>query len=304
MFKRILVPLDGSELAERALPATLTIAKANAAEVVLLRSMMMVHTMLPEFAGEYDWRWPDMSLDSAEHEVSEYLESVVQAYRQAGVVFLKRIVEGDEASAIQETARQDNVDLIIMTSHGRSGVKRWLLGSVTERTLHAALCPVLVIRAPEIIKHVVIPLDGSEAAEQMLESGMLVAHSLGAHVTLLHVSQPEDAGAHETMPLEWLERETGRYVMQSTRERAERYLAGVARRYVQQGIEVDTVVPSGSVVDNILSFIENEDVDLVAMSTHARTSLRRWVYGSNTSKVMRGCNCSILVIRQIDSALN
>lgn len=304
MFKRILVPLDGTELAERALPAALAIAKANAAEVVLLRSMIMVHTMLPEFAGEYDWRWPDMSLESVEHEVNEYLESVVQAYRQPGVVFVKRVVEGDEASAIQETARKDNVDLIIMTSHGRSGVKRWLLGSVTERTLHNALCPVLVIRAPEIIRHVVIALDGSDLAERALDPGMLVAHGLGAHVTLVHVSQPDSAETLEAMPLEWLERETGRYVRQTTREQAERYLAGVARRYVQQGIEVDTFVPSGSVVDNILSFIEQEEVDLVAMCTHARTSLRRWVYGSNTSKVMRGCNCSMLVVRQADSTLN
>jgi nucleotide-binding universal stress UspA family protein len=304
MFKRILVPLDGSELAERALPAALAIARANAAEVILLRSMVMVHTMLPEFAGEYDWRWPDMSLESAEHEVGEYLESIVQAYRQPNITFLKRILEGDEASAIQDTAHQDEVDLIVMTSHGRSGVKRWLLGSITERTLHTTLCPVLVVRAPETIKHVVIALDGSEVAELALEPGMLAARSLGAHVTLLHVSQPDSGSAQEAIPLEWLERETGRYVMQSTRERAERYLAGIARRYVQQGIEVDTAVPSGSVVDNILSFIENEDVDLVAMSTHARTSLRRWVYGSNTSKVLRGSTCSMLVIRQADSALN
>lgn len=287
MFKKILVPLDGSELAERALSPALNIAQASEADVLLLRSMAMVHSMMPDFAGEYDWHWPELSLENTRLECSEYLESVAQAFRRPGVTLRKQVMEGDEAAAILEAAEMEQVDLIVMTSHGRSGVKRWMLGSVTERTLHYAPCPVIVIRAPIEIDHMIVALDGSVLAEKALKPALAVAACLDAHVTLLHVIEPPD-------PLDEL---SEAYAPAEVVERAESYLFSITQRYVHGDVSLGTAVLTGEIVDSLSHFIAREGVDMVAMTTHGRSGVRRWVYGSVTSKVMRGCDCSMLVIR-------
>ena len=98
------------------------------------------------------------------------------------------ITDGDEASTILETASAENVDLIVMTTHGRTGLTRWVLGSVTERVLHDAPCPVLVMRTSTPLQKVLITLDGSVIAEYALEPGLAVARALDAQVRLLAVA--------------------------------------------------------------------------------------------------------------------
>lgn len=299
MFKNILVPLDGSELAEQALPPAMKIAQVSGAAVRLLRSMVPVHMMMPDYAAENDWVWPAQSLEWSRFEAQEYLQAVREAQHNAGVAIETTVAEGDEAGAIIDTAVAEATDLIVMTSHGRSGARRWLLGSVTERVLHNAPCPVLVVRGarPWPIGHIIIPLDGSALAEEALGPGMALARCVGARVTLVRVVPPVPALGKQSVSYEWLERDTGRYIQQSATENVESYLAAMARRYLHQNLDVDCLTLHGDVVDEILKLVEKEQVDLVAMTTHGRTGLKRWVYGSVTSKVMRGSPGSMLIVR-------
>lgn len=133
MFKRILVPLDGSQLSEQALPLALTLAEAVGGEIILLRSLVLVHMMLPEMAMEYDWVWPADSEDSSRHEVTGYLTNLQNNLQRPDLAVRFLAVQGDEAGAIVDAAQTENVDLIVMSSHGYSGFTRWMLGSVTER---------------------------------------------------------------------------------------------------------------------------------------------------------------------------
>lgn len=280
MLKKILVPLDGSLMAERALQPARALAEAARGEIILLRSMIVVHMAMPAFAGEYDWLWPEDSDGAMRREVESYLEHIRDTIARPRMHVVTEVAEGSEAAAILDAASEHNVDLIAMTSHGRTGVRRWLMGSVTERVLHYATCPVMVLRHEHALRHILVALDGSELAERVLEPALDVASCLDADVTLLRVL-PTGLGYQE----------------------ASDYLDGVRRRHANTGVRMTPKVLEGPVVDTILDFVEAEKADLVAMTTHGRTGLRRWVYGSVTSKIMRGTEGAMLIVRPPSQAL-
>ncbi|MFW6097994.1 MAG: universal stress protein [Chloroflexota bacterium] len=145
LFKRILVPLDGSGLAERALEPAIRMAQADDAELILLRIAAHKGARLSE-GGVYSYlRWNEL-VESEQQEAVDYLERVEQTKIPRAVPARVLVLDGDEAGAIVDTAASEDVDLIIMSTHGRSGPRRWILGSVTEKVLREAPCPVLVIR--------------------------------------------------------------------------------------------------------------------------------------------------------------
>lgn len=295
MFKKILVPLDGSPMAEMALQPAAVLAAAAQGELILLRSTKPVYTVMPEFAGEYEWSWPAESFDEAHHAAERYLEDVGQHITRPGLSLDTRVMDGDEAGAIIGLSEAEDVDLVVMTSHGRSGARRRLLGSVTERVLHHASCPVLVVRAPMPVDQIVITLDGSKLAEKALGPGLFLAQAFGAEATLLRVNPIALAGDFDYGAQ--VAGQAEEIVHAAAREQAEAYLAYAARRLVHAGLDVEQKVLEGPVVDSILDYIETAGVDLLVMTTHGRSGLKRWVYGSVTSKVRNGSRCSMLIIR-------
>jgi len=182
-----------------------------------------------------------------------------------------------------------------MSTHGYSGITRWVMGSVTEKVLHHAACPVLVARPADSIRKVLISLDGSELSESTLEPGLEVAAGLGAEVTLLRVVERLDAAQRDY--LDEMERGLGNRVQQEFYEDAEEYLHDQIKSYRRAGLNIQTAVRDGSAADRILDFAKAQKVDLIAMATHGRTGLRRWVYGSVTEKVLHTGCCSMLIVR-------
>lgn len=145
LFKRILVPLDGSGLAEHALEPAIRMAQADDAELILLRIAAHKGARISE-GGVYSYlRWNEL-VERDQQEAVDYLERVQQTKIPRAVPARVLVLHGDEAGAIVDTAASEDVDLIIMSTHGRSGPRRWILGSVTEKVLREAPCPVLVIR--------------------------------------------------------------------------------------------------------------------------------------------------------------
>ncbi len=146
MYRKILVPLDGSALAEAALPPVVELAQCTGAHIVLLRVMVT-----PVY--EYMMTDPGVVALTAEartinrQEVENYLESVAAGLRQKGLAVTTETCDGPIADSILDYAESIHADLIAMSTHGRSGIARWLLGSVAERVVHAATRPVLLVRA-------------------------------------------------------------------------------------------------------------------------------------------------------------
>ncbi len=174
-----------------------------------------------------------------------------------------------------------------MTSHGRTGLSRWVIGSVAERVLEGGPCPVLLLRdgqpKTDVPQRILVTLDGSGLSEMALDPALALAKRLGASITLLRV-WPHGAA-------------------DSLSDTSDPYLDDVMARYANWNVPLTaaTVEAVGSGAANtalaILNYANNEAVDLIAMSTHGRSGLQRWVYGSVTEKVLRGTDGALLVVR-------
>jgi nucleotide-binding universal stress UspA family protein len=204
-----------------------------------------------------------------------------------------------------DTAAEQDIDLIVMTTHGYSGLSRWFLGSVTERVLRGAPCPVLAIRDKRPLTNILITLDGSKLAETALEPGIEIARLLGGTVTLLQADQDAALGALELSMLELAEAGMSRHVQQLNQDdHLTSYLNHTAEKYRQEALTVETVIIEGAPARGILDFAEAQEIDLIVMTTHGRTGLKRWVYGSVTEKVLRSTTAAMLVIRPQEEHLN
>jgi nucleotide-binding universal stress UspA family protein len=289
MFNKILVPLDGSPLSERALPPALALGRQPDTAVLLAR--VPTGEDAPIMAD-------DCRPDQARRDAQVYLDTLRLNHLQPGLNLRTRLMDGDAASAIVDTAAAEGVDLIVMSTHGYSGVTRWLLGSVTEKVLRTAPCPVLAIRISRPIQHLAITLDGSELSERALAPGLELAQRLHAAVTLLR-SVPH---AKIDGTLDETEHGLSRRLQQDLIDDAAAYLTARSARHAQSGLTIKTEVRVGPAADNICEFVEAYGTDLIVMATHGRTGLQRWVYGSVAEKVLRSVNTSLLVCRPARTA--
>lgn len=281
MFHKILVPLDGSKEAEQALTPAVRLAQAVEGEIFLLRNMKVVHMMMPAIAAESQWVWPEYSREQSRQEVRDYLDGIAGRIEQPGISVHVVAVEGDTAASIVDTAASANVNLIVMSAQGWSTSKVREMGSITERVLYSAACPVLIVRKAGI-QRIAITLDGSLVAEHALVTGLAAAKGLRANLSLLRVSEPLDE-------------------KQLPREMAESYLQSVVR-----GLDypAQPFVVEGPVVESILEFGRLHGIDLIVMSTHGRSGMRRWLYGSVAARVMRASQTSMLIVRPPAHELN
>lgn len=293
MFRIVLVPLDGSLAAERAAKLGLALATPGRSKVVLLRvpvpEEMLVRSAQPGVTG-WDLLWPDQVAQRAYEEAESYLKQARQRLTQTGVEVAQRIEPGEVAQVICDVAEEERADLIVLTLRGRSGISSWVPGNVAERALRRACCPVLLLRGGEVIRHVLIPLDGSTLAERALVPGLDLARTLGARVTLLQAVELLALGRHA----DGVEGEKD--VEPSAFGRGLRYLERVAAGCESPGTRLDLEVVPDDAASAILDFARQASVDLIAMATHGRTGLSRWVYGSVAESVLRGSEGSLLVV--------
>ncbi len=294
MFSKILVPLDGSELAERALQTAYALATQSEGEVLLVRALVPERVLVPDALSGYGLLWPERPQDEAQRDARAAMLRL-REHAPKGVRTRFQLLDGNAAESIVEAAADNKCDLIVMSSHGYSGMTRWVLGSVAEKVLHAAPCPVLVLRGKLDLTRLLVPLDGSMLAERALRPTLDLAEATGGAVTLLRAVQPVPLTDIET--LNQAERGLGqRYTEELIRE-AQDYLDFTARTYARPRVEIRTVVTPEAPAEAILRYTDVHDIDLIAMSTHGRTGMSRWMYGSVTDKVLRGSHHSMLVFR-------
>jgi nucleotide-binding universal stress UspA family protein len=183
MFNKVLVPLDGSELAERALDPALAIVRARNAELLLLSVPSYHHVVAPAAAG-YGLTAIDQIVDLGQDDANDYLDALCREARCGDCRIQTMVVQGDVAGCIVDTAAAEGVDLIVMTTHGYSGFTRWMLGSIAERVLRGASCPVLVVRQAIPLCKALIALDGSSLSQEALMPGLELARLLGCQTSV------------------------------------------------------------------------------------------------------------------------
>jgi nucleotide-binding universal stress UspA family protein len=298
MFNKILVPLDGSELAERALNPALSIAEMVGGAVTLL--------CVPEFEkivlGEPAVYGREPAENSYNHlsyrQAEEYLYHICRSRSLPGVKLYPEIVDSEDvAGTIVDTAADEQIDLIVMSTHGYSGLTRWVLGSVTERVARHAPCPILVIRNSEPIQRILVPLDGSELAEQALTPALALTKALNGQLLLLRVESWTEVDPGTAHQLDQIEKGLGERLYASFEDEAEAYLHDLIQQRGEKELIIRKAVTTGQPAAEIIQFAEDRQIDLIVMATHGRTGLSRWMHGSVTEKVLRGGQRNLLIVR-------
>ena len=302
-FRSILVPLDGSALAEKSLAPALQLAKAMAGRagetpvrLVLLRVVGPVALVAAD-PMLYD-ELMRMGVDEAQ----SYLRVVVETVDAGPVQVEVQAVSGAPADAIVRYAEEHNIDLIVMSSHGRTGSSRWVYGSVAEKVLHHAPCATVIIRAHVAVamfqnRKILVPLDGSPLAERALEPALAIADAVQSDVTLLRV-----APGREPLPQSMLPSGEDMGVARDIaaaqeRAEAEAYLQGIYSARANRHLFFDVVTTGGDIADAIVSYADERHMDLIVISSHGRSGIGRWLHGSVAEKVLRGADCATLIIR-------
>lgn len=291
MFKHILVPLDGSILAERALGPAASIAEAMSAKLTLLR-------VVPQFAilAADPMLYEEMNRLGEEEAIS-YLRSKADELGLQVPVHVTCDV-GQPADSIIEFAEDHDVDLIMISSHGRSGLNRWVYGSVAERVLRQAPCATAIINAGIVYelpqrRKILVPLDGSDLAERALRPGKRLASALDADLHLLRVT----TSAHQMLETSTM-REVFDEIEDNESLEAEAYLKSKYSDSPDDHAFFAVVVAKDSVAAAILDYAADNQIDMIVMSSHGRTGLQRWVYGSVAEKVLRSACCATMIIRE------
>ena len=300
MFNRILIPLDGSPLAEQVLPYAKILSRATETSIVLLGVIEFAPAKLMT-PGEEELSLPEL-VEIQRKQIKMYLQELATALGQKGLSANHEILEGHPAYCILDRAAQEPGTLIAMSTHGRSGMGRWALGSVTDKVLHATANPLLIVRSsdeptPEseiAIKSIIVPLDGSELAEQVLPHVVYLAKSLDLSITLLRVT-PSVGEYYRLMDLPMPENDN---LPEQMDAEALAYLEDQGKKIRHKGVSrVEERLAHGSPAIAIPDLAKEIPNSLVAMTTHGRSGLGRWVLGSVADRVIRHSGGPVLVIR-------
>jgi len=288
MINRILVPLDGSKVSEQALARARSLASATESEIVLLTAI----------ARQERWANADTPTWEAEEEATAtgYLDVLKRELHDAGIRVSARVVWGRPADVIRQVADEANASLIVMTTHGRSGVARLLIGSVADNVLRTAERPLMLVRAQQepasaaSIQTILVPLDGSPFAEAGLPFVKDLALELSTNVVLTKtVVPPALLYGEQYLP-------SGNQVMETLEAEARDYLDEKSKPFEEDGVGVKTVVTDGFPVEAIITVADTYNADLIAMTSHGRTGPSRTVLGSVADGLIRQSHRPCLIV--------
>ncbi|SDM62330.1 Nucleotide-binding universal stress protein, UspA family [Halogranum gelatinilyticum] len=290
MYDRILVPTDGSDWAMAAANHAFALAKLGDATVHALSVVDLRH-FEDDVVGSAS---EDLSI--AEQAAKAAVERVQQVGEESGCRVRTHVERGIPHETVLRFVADHDVDLVVMGTHGRTGLERFLLGSVTERVLRGSPVPVLTTHLDgdggtlPTYEHLLVPTDGSEGARDALDRAVAVATAAGARLTVLSVVDSRAfTGGFETGP-----------TLPNIREQLQQYAEDAAdalvRRAADAGVDADSVVTVGLPATEITAYAESNDVDLVVMGTHGRSGLERLILGSVTERVVRTSETPVLAV--------
>lgn len=296
MYEKILVALDGSRFSEAILPYSRLLAGK------LKLGVELIHVIEQEIAT------PTSAAGQARY------QDIMAMEREKGLVYLKKIAAsfpagtkiqysvepGIPAEVIIDKAADQRETMIAMTTHGRSGINSWLIGSVADKVLQGAANPLLLVRAGEtaavqgtaVWRAIIVPLDGSPLAERVIPHAAELARPLGLAIVLMRVFG---------VPTPVFAEDYGPYVEElwtQVEDEAQKYLAEKKQQLLAQGLtNVATILTAGFPAEKIIDAARERKDALVAMCTHGRSGVNRFVMGSVTDRVVRHGGDPVLIIR-------
>ena len=318
MFQRVLVPLDGSHRAEQALPVAAQIARASGGTVLLLQAVRQPTDLIPIPAAE-----PGAIRKIIEADLEEsrnYLESITNLSSMTGIRTETKVILGHPAATILSVVDDQNIDLVVMCSHGYTGMKRWVLGSIAEKVAHRSPVPVLMLREDDpglASRHlttrgplrVLVPLDGSTHAITAIAPAAQLIAALSApaqgslHLTQVVILPPLEETSYSER--ETILQEAGQYLSSVAEQIRAGHLAPPVtdlKLSVTWSVTIDNDIAEGIVrVAEIGEAGKNAQTfngcDIIAMATHGLGGQAQWTMGSVTERVLLATRRPLLIVR-------
>lgn len=286
MFEKILVPLDTSSLAEQVLPPVLEIARAFNSTIDLL-TVCEPHK-IPE-------------VETCQSYLDEQAGKLKSSLEGSRSIINPRVVTGSPEHSILEHIKSENTNLVFLSSHGRTGIMPWPLGSTVDRVLRRTEVPLIIVKAIEnseespsagLFNRIMVTLDGSERGAVVLPYVAGISEKLHPEVILIHVVDTDrkvhNLGRVDTVP--FIEQE-----LETIKKRAEDYLEQQSRKF-SDARTVSRVIRTGNVALEIMKHAAETDTSLIAMSSHGHSGLESWFIGSITHKILHAGGKSLLFV--------
>jgi nucleotide-binding universal stress UspA family protein len=304
MFDTILVPLDGSQLAECVLPHVIAIARSFDAEIALLR--ILERNQANTSAQLFDL----LNWQINKTEATLYLAKTKAWFRESKIKARTTVLEGLVAEGITEYAQNQGMKLIILSSHGRNGLTQWGISSVAQKIILSAPTSVFIVRAHQYEAHpdelsetpvyqrILVPLDGSQRAENVLPIITQLAQIHKSQIHLVQVVQtPEMA---RQMPPAPEDIDLANRVVTRNREEARHYLEQVKSRSYLEGIAVQThLITSDNAAVALHQLGEQEHIELVTLSAHGYSGNHQWPYGSMVNNFIMYSKIPLLIVQDL-----
>lgn len=291
MFNKILVPLDTSEYAEQVIPSVTELAEAFDSEIDV------ISICEPEKTEE---------TRACQRYIRAEAEKIAAKMTRTAKIKTETVF-GNPGQKILQFAKDEKVDFIFMSSHGRSGVMLWPLGSTVDKVLHQVGIPLCIVRVKEepeaaanirVFKRILVPLDGSERGAKVLPYVLEIAKKIGSEITLFRGIETErqirTLGRIDSVPF----RDEN---IEAFKKHAQEYLDQVVADFINSKIKVTTVVKTGNVAEEIIKYANQIDCSLIAMASHGHSGFENWLIGSVTNKVLTSSGRSMLFVPALES---
>ncbi len=306
MLDTILVPLDGSLLAECVVPHVIAFAQAFEAKVTLLR-VLDKHQ-----SGNSEQMFDLLNWQIAKADAKIYLEKIAARLNEAGVQTDEVVLEGLAAESITEFSQSQRAKLIVLSSHGHAGLSQWGISSVTQKIIYSAHSSIMLIRARQPVtgelilrerpyKQIVAPIDGSLRAENVLPTMTLLSRFHQSTIHLAHVVKTPEMARH--VPLSQEDLELSRRIVARNREEAIRYL-NLMRSYSSL-VDVDLkthLLISDNAAAALHELVDREHVDLVVLNAHGYSGNMQWPYGSMVNNFIMYGRMPLLIVQDLPVA--
>jgi nucleotide-binding universal stress UspA family protein len=298
MFTYILVPLDGSPLAEGVLPHVIAIAKAFNSQVTLLRVLEQTATDFPpSLVDPLDWQIKKASAEA-------YLDKLATKLQDSGLDIQKELLEGPVAQSILSYAHDNNFDLILLSSHGESGLSGWNVSSVVQKIILRAYTSIMLVRAYHTItpdktdlsyRKMIVPVDCSQRAEYALPVATTLARYYGSELFLAHMlCRPE---MPRFIHLSQEDEELADRVLERNRQIAQQYLDHLSTR---QSVDTQVLlVECENIVTELHRQVEQSGADLVILNAHGYSGGTRWPFGSVTTSFIAYGTTPLIIVQDL-----
>lgn len=296
MFDSILVPLDGSLLAECVLPQVVSIGQAFNGQI------MLIQVLDKNPAGSSGQLFDLLNWQINKTEAKLYLDRVCTRLKKSGVQVKTTILEGPVVESITDFTQNHGIKLVILSTHGHSGLKKWEISSVTYKIILSAPTSVLLIRAPQVkeqrYERILVPLDGSWRAENVLPMVTQLARFHKSQVQIVHVVKTPEMARH--MPPVQADIDLSDQIVARNREEALHYLDQVQLRSPLSGIDIHShLIISNDPIAALHELVERENIDMVALSAHGFSGNNQWPYGSLVNNFILYGKVPLLIVQDL-----